>query len=321
MKAIQVERHGGPEVLQSVEIEVPAPKAGQVRIEIRAAGVNYIDTYHRTGLYPLETPFIPGQEAAGFVHAVGDGVEGLKVGDRVAYAPATGSYAQYRVISSDRVVPLPDTISFELAAAVMLQGMTAHYLAHDTVSLRRSHRVLIHAAAGGVGRLFVQIAKMRGATVYGTAGSVEKAEMAREAGADEVILYRETDFAERIRELTDGDGLDVVYDSVGRATFDQSLECLRPRGMLVSFGQASGPVEPLEIRRLSARSLYLTRPTLGHYIASRTDLLRRAADLFTWIGRNQLDVRIDSTFPLERTAEAHRRLESRVAAGKILLLP
>ncbi len=321
MKAIQVSRSGGPEVLELQDLPIPEPNPGQVRVEIRAAGVNYVDTYHRTGLYPMELPFIPGQEGSGFVNAIGDGVSELKIGDRVAWGSATGSYAQYRIISAEKLVKLPDQVSFELAAAVMLQGMTAHYLTHDTFSLGPDHRVLIHAAAGGVGLLFVQMAKMRGATVYGTAGTPEKADLARGAGADEVILYDREDFAERIQSLTDGEGLDAVYDSVGQATFDKSLECLRARGTLVTFGQSSGPVPPFEIRRLSTRSLYLTRPKLHDYIATREELLRRAGDLFEWIGKGALDVRIDSSFPLEKAADAHRKLESRKSCGKIVLTP
>jgi NADPH:quinone reductase len=319
LKAIQVKEYGGPEVLDLVDLDVPEPSLGQVRVEIRAAGVNYIDTYHRTGFYPLDLPFVPGQEAAGYVHAVGDGVEELKEGDRVAYAPQTGSYAQYRVLQADRVVKLPDTVSFELGAAVMLQGMTAHYLAYDTVPLRKGDTVLIHAAAGGVGLLLVQIARRLGARVIGTAGSEEKAERARKRGASEMIIYTEKDFLEEVMRLTDGEGVDVVYDSVGRTTIDKSLECLRVRGTLVSFGQSSGAVPPFELRKLSKRSLYLTRPTLGQYIEKRADLRRRTNDLFRWISEQKLDVRIDSTFPLEKAADAHRKLESRESSGKILL--
>jgi NADPH:quinone reductase len=319
LKAIQVKEYGGPEVLNLVDLDAPEPSLGQVRVEIRAAGVNYIDTYHRTGFYPLDLPFIPGQEAAGFVHAVGDGVEEVKEGDRVAYAPHTGSYAQYRVIAADRVVKLPDTVSFELGAAVMLQGMTAHYLAYDTVPLRKGDTVLIHAAAGGVGLLLVQIARRLGARVIGTAGSEEKAERARKRGASEMIIYTEQDFLEEVMRLTDGEGVDVVYDSVGKTTIERSLECLRVRGTLVSFGQSSGAVPPFELRKLSKRSLYLTRPTLGQYIEKRADLRRRTNDLFRWISEQKLDVRIDSTFPLEKAADAHRKLESRESSGKILL--
>ncbi len=321
MKAIQVKEYGGPEVLELADVEVPEPTLGQVRVEIRAAGVNYIDTYHRTGLYPLDLPFIPGQEAAGFVHAVGDGVDDLKVGDRVAYASVTGSYAQYRVMPAAQLVKIPDHFSFELAAAVMLQGMTAHYLVHDTVSIDSGDTILAHAAAGGVGLLLVQMAKMKGARVIGTAGSAEKVERARAAGADEMIEYTSDDFLDAVMEMTDGEGVDVVYDSVGQTTFDKSLECLRPRGTMVSFGQSSGPVPPFDIRRLSKKSLNLTRPKLGDYTQNRNELARRANDLVNWIDNQKLDVRIDSTFPLEKAADAHRRIESRQSSGKILLCP
>ena len=321
MKAIQVKEHGGPEVLELVDLEVPEPTLGQVRVEIRAAGVNYIDTYHRTGLYPLDLPFIPGQEAAGFVHALGDGVDDLKIGDRVAYASVTGSYAQYRVMPATQLVKIPDHFSFELAAAVMLQGMTAHYLVHDTVSIGSGDTILAHAAAGGVGLLLVQMAKMKGARVIGTAGSAEKVERAKAAGADEMIEYTTDDFLDGVMEMTDGEGVDVVYDSVGQTTFDKSLECLRPRGTMVSFGQSSGPVPPFDIRRLSKKSLNLTRPKLGDYTQNRNELVRRANDLVNWIDNQKLDVRIDSTFPLEKAADAHRRIESRQSSGKILLCP
>lgn len=321
MKAILVSEYGGPEVLELVELDVPEPASGQVRVEIRAAGVNFIDTYHRSGFYPLDLPFIPGQEASGYVHALGDGVEDLKVGDRVAYAPSTGSYAQYRVIPATRLVRIPDHFSFELAAAIMLQGMTAHYLVNDTVALGHGDTILVHAAAGGVGLLLVQMAKMKGARVIGTAGSPEKIDRARAAGADDMILYTEDDFLDEVMELTDGIGVDVVYDGVGRSTFDRSLESLRSRGTMVTFGQSSGPIPPLELRRLSSRSLHLTRPTLGHYIDDRNELVERANDLIRWIDERKLDVRIDSTFPLEKAADAHRRIESRESSGKILLCP
>lgn len=321
MKAIQVTQYGGPEVLEPVELDVPEPAPGQVRVEIRAAGVNFIDTYHRTGLYPLELPFVPGQEGAGLVHAVGDGVADLKPGDRVAYASVTGSYAQYRVIPASLLVKIPDHFSFELAAAMMLQGMTAHYLAHDTVRIGRGDTVLVHAAAGGVGLLLVQIAKMQGARVIGTAGSEEKIDRAGKAGADHMIPYREKNFLDEVLDLTDGDGVDVVYDSVGESTFERSLECLRTRGTMVSFGQSSGPVPPFDPRVLSKKSLYLTRPKLGDYIQDRNELVGRVNDLVRWVDERKLDVRIDSTFPLEKAADAHRRIESRESSGKILLCP
>lgn len=321
MKAIQVKKYGGPEVLELAELDVPEPALGQVRVEIRAAGVNFIDTYHRTGLYPLDLPFVPGQEAAGFVHAVGDGVPDLRVGDRVAYASTPGSYAQYRVIPASQVVKIPAHFSFELAAAVMLQGMTAHYLVHDTVRIKRGDTILAHAAAGGVGLLLVQMAKMRGARVIGTAGSQEKIERARSAGADHMIQYTEKDFLHEVLELTDGGGVDVVYDSVGQSTFSKSLECLRTRGTMVSFGQSSGPVPPFDPRALAKKSLYLTRPKLGDYTQDRNELVARANELISWIDDQKLDVRIDSTYSLENAADAHRRIESRESSGKILVCP
>lgn len=321
MKAIQVSSHGGPEVLELTDLEVPEPSHGQIRVEIRAAGVNYIDTYHRTGLYPLDLPFTPGQEGAGFVHAVGDGVEDLKVGDRVVYYAAGGSYSQYRVIPAERVVKIPDHFSFELAAAVMLQGMTAHYLVHDTAPVGQGDTILVHAAAGGVGLLLVQMAKMKGARVIGTAGSDEKVERAKSVGADKVILYTKDDFLEGVMNFTEGEGVNVVFDSVGQSTFDKSLECLKTRGTIVLFGQSSGPVPPFEIRRLARKSLHLTRPSLGHYVESRNELVSRVSDLIRWIDERKLDVRIDCTFPLERAADAHRRIESRESSGKILLCP
>ena len=319
MKAIEVRQYGGPEVLEIAERDVPEPGPGEVQIRVEAAGVNYIDTYHRTGLYPIELPFIPGQEGCGIVTKRGNGLSGLSEGDRVAWAPATGSYAQYRVLPADKAVPVPERVSSDVAAAVMLQGMTAHYLTHSTFPLVRGHRVLIHAAAGGVGLLFIQMAKRRGAFVFGTAGTPEKADLAMAAGADHVILYREEDFVEEVKRVTGGEGLDAVFDSVGQATLEQSIRCLKPRGTLVSFGQSSGPVLPFDIRRLSAGSLYLTRPSLGHYVARREDLLERAGDIFEWIASEELHVRIDSRFPLDAAADAHRRLESRESSGKILL--
>lgn len=322
MKAISVTRPGGADALAIADLPIPEPGPGEARVRIEAAGVNYIDIYHRTGLYPVETPFTPGMEGAGTVDAVGEGVTEVKPGDRVAYAMQMGSYAEYAVVPAWTLAPLPDDVSFQLGAAVMLQGMTAHYLATSTFPLEEGHRVLIHAAAGGVGRLLVQIAKKRGATVYGTVSTEEKAQLIKEAGADEAILYTQTAFDEEIHRLTDGKGVDVVYDSVGQATFEQSLKCLRPRGYLVLFGQSSGPVPPVDLQVLSqSGSLFTTRPTLGHYVQTRDELIQRTADLFTWIARGELDVRIDSVFPLEQAAEAHTYLASRKSAGKLLLTP
>ncbi|MFS8629353.1 MAG: quinone oxidoreductase [Limnochordales bacterium] len=322
MQAVVVERHGGPEVLQLRRLPVPEPGPGEVRVKLEAIGVNYIDVYHRTGLYPLPLPFTPGMEGAGIVDALGEGVTEPKVGTRVAYAMQRGSYAEYHVVPADRVVPVPEGVSAKQAAALMLQGMTAHYLACSTFPLQPGQRALVHAAAGGVGLLLVQIAKMRGATVYGTVSTEEKARLAKEAGADEVILYTQVDFAEEIRRLTGGQGVDVVYDSVGRATFAGSLRSLKPRGMLVSYGQSSGPVEPLNIQLLNQHgSLFLTRPSLGHYAASRDELLWRAGDLFRWVREGTLKVRIDRELPLAEAAEAHRLLEGRATTGKLLLIP
>ncbi|OUN01521.1 MAG: NADPH:quinone reductase [Firmicutes bacterium ZCTH02-B6] len=322
MQAIRVQRPGGPEVLELAEVPLPEPGPGQVRIKVEAAGVNFIDVYHRSGLYSLPLPFTPGSEAAGLVDAVGPGTEGLAPGDRVAHAMQLGSYAQYQVVPADALVKVPEDVSLEDAAAAMLQGMTAHYLATSTFPLGPGHRVLIHAAAGGVGQLLVQVAKLRGATVFGTVSTEEKAHLAREAGADEVILYTETDFEAEVRRLTDGRGVDVVYDSVGRTTFEASLRCLRPRGMLVLFGQSSGPVQAFDPQLLNKYgSLFLTRPSLGHYIADAQELAARAGELFSWIRSGKLRLRIDRTLPLARAAEAHRLLESRATAGKLLLRP
>ena len=320
MKAIRVDSHGGPEVLRIADVPVPEPGAGEALVKIEATGVNFIDVYHRTGLYPTKPPFVPGMEAAGVVEAIGPGVTEVKPGDRVAYAMQMGSYAEYAAVPAWTLAPLPEAIDASVGAAIMLQGMTAHYLSHSTFPIEPGHRVLIHAAAGGVGRLLVQLAKARGALVYGTAGTDEKAEIARSAGADECIVYTRTDFAEEVKRLTDGAGVHVVYDSVGQATFDKSLACLSPRGYLVLFGQSSGPVPPVDLQVLSrSGSLYVTRPTLGNYMQNRAELLERTGDLFRRIAAGELDVRIDSRFALSEAAEAHRRLEGRGSSGKIIL--
>ena len=319
MRAIRIHEHGGPEMLTMEDLPAPEPGPGQVRVRVRVAGVNFIDIYHRTGLYPMDRPFIPGQEGSGEVDAVGDGVSSFAAGQRVAWASITGSYAEYAIVPASGLVRLPDSVSYELAAAVMLQGMTAHYLAFSTFPLGPDHRCLIHAAAGGVGLLFVQMAKRQRATVYGTVGSSEKADLIRSVGADAAILYRQESVDEAVARLTDGKKLHVVYDSVGQSTFEASLRCLRPRGMLVSFGQSSGPIPPFNLRMLAGGSLYVTRPKLGDYIALPEELEWRSGDLFRWIAAGELDVRIDSTFPLERAADAQRRIESRESSGKILL--
>src|SRR5690242_7781529 len=294
MKAIRVHDFGGPEVLKYEDIPVCEPKAGEARVKIQAIGLNFIDVYHRTGLYPLNRPFTLGMEAAGVVDAIGDGVSGVKPGDRVAYAMVPGSYAEYAIVPAQRLVPVPDGIDEKTAAAIMLQGMTAHYLTRSTYPLKSGDTALVHAAAGGAGLLLVQIAKMLGAHVIGTVSTELKAELARQAGADEVILYTQTDFLPEVKRITDGKGVHVVYDSVGASTFDKSLDCLRPRGFLVLFGQSSGPVSPLDPGKLAAKgSLFLTRPSLAHYTLDRAELLQRASDLFGWIQSNKVKVRIE----------------------------
>jgi NADPH2:quinone reductase len=322
MKAIQIRAHGGPEALQVVELPVPEPEPHQALVRIEAAGVNFIDVYHRTGLYSIKLPYVPGQEGAGTVEKAGEEVTGLAPGDRVAWAGVAGSYAEYACLPAEKLVKLPEHVDCEQAAAAMLQGMTAHYLSHDTYPLKRGDTALVHAAAGGVGLLLVQIARLRGARVLATAGSSRKAELARKAGAEEVILYEEKDFVAEVKRLTGGKGVQVVYDSVGQATFLKSLDCLAPRGMMVSFGQSSGKIAPIDTQLLSTRgSLFLTRPTLWHYIADRPSLLARAGDLFDWIGSGRRFLYIAQVLPRERAAEAHRLLEARQSMGKLLLSP
>jgi NADPH2:quinone reductase len=322
MKAIRVHTTGGPEVLRFEDTPSPEPGAGEARVRIEAAGVNFIDTYHRTGLYPAATPFTPGMEGAGIVDSVGPDVEGVRVGDRVAYAMSLGAYAEQAIVEAWRLVPVPEGMDLKTAAAAMLQGMTAHYLARSTFPIEKGHKALIHAAAGGVGLHLVQIAKRFGAEVYGTVSTPAKARAAEAAGADTVILYTETDFGAEIMELTDGRGVDVVYDSVAQDTFEKSLACLRPRGMLVLFGNSSGPVPPLDPLVLSkSGSIFLTRPTLAHYCLDRDELLDRAGDVLGWIHANELDCTIDRKLPLEQAAEAHRLLEGRQTSGKLLLIP
>jgi NADPH:quinone reductase len=322
MKAIRVHKYGGPEVLVADDIPVPEPKAGEARVKIEAIGVNFIDIYQRSGLYPLQTPFTLGSEAAGVVDAVGEGVTEVKKGDRVAYAMVPGSYAEYAVVPAWRLVPVPAHIEAKSAAAIMLQGMTAHYLTHSTYPLKQGETALVHAAAGGVGLLLAQIAKMRGARVIGTVSTEAKAALAKQAGADDVILYTRTDFLTEVKKLTDGKGVHVVYDSVGATTFDQSLDCLRPRGYLVLFGQSSGPVPPFDPGKLAAKgSLFLTRPSLAHYTLDRAELLQRSGDLFNWIGAGKLKLRVESAFSMVDAAEAHRQLEGRKTTGKVVLFP
>jgi NADPH2:quinone reductase len=323
MKAIRVNEHGGPEVLSYEDVPDPEPGPDEARVRLAASGVNFIDIYLRTGLYPKETPFTLGQEGAGEVDAVGEGLEELSAGDHVAFASVPGSYAEYVVAPADQLVPFNVTlVEARLAAAVMLQGMTAHYLTHSTFPLEKGQSALVHAAAGGVGLLLVQMAKMRGATVIGTAGSEEKARRAKGAGADEVIVYTEQDFVEETRRITGGEGVHVVYDSVGKSTFDGSLDCLRPRGYMVLFGQSSGPVPPLDLQVLNQKGgLFVTRPALAQYTATREELLRRAESVLSWVGNNTLDVRIGGTYPLSDAQKAHRDLEGRKTTGKLILIP
>lgn len=322
MKAVRIETHGGPEVLRVVELPTPKPGPGQVLVGIEAVGLNFIDTYQRSGLYQLPLPAVLGQEGAGRVVSLGADVKTLKVGDRVAFAHVMGAYADSVAIAADRLVPVPDGVTSQVAAAVLLQGMTVQYLVTDTFGLKPGHTCLIHAAAGGVGLLLIQVAKLKGATVIGTVSTPEKAQLARGAGADHVINYVEEDFEPAVRQLTGGRGVQVVYDSVGKTTFAKSLNVLAPRGMLVTFGQSSGAVPPFDPLLLSQRgSLFLTRPVLGHYIATRDELLARADETLGWVAGGRLKVRIDSEYPLAAVADAHRRLESRKSAGKILLIP
>ena len=322
MKAVRVHQYGGLEALTYEEVPVPEPGEGEARLKVEAIGVNFIDIYHRIGRYQGSLPLTLGQEAAGTVDAVGPGVSGLKPGDRVACASVQGTYADFVVVPAWRLVPIPAGVDSKAAAAVMLQGQTAHYLAHSTFPLQKGDTALVHAAGGGTGQLLVQIAKRRGARVIGTASTEEKAALAREAGADEVIDYVQNDFESDVKRLTNNAGVDVVYDSVGKDTFDKSLKCLRRRGMMVLFGASSGAVPPMDPQILNARgSLFLTRPTLAHYTADRAELLSRTDDLFQWIAAGALKVRIDQTFPLAQVAEAHRYLEGRQSKGKILLIP
>jgi len=322
MKAIQVAAVGGPEVLTLVDVPVPTPKPNEALMQIEAAGVNFIDVYFREGRYPAQLPFINGQEGAGLVTSVGADVTSVKPGDRVAYTGSLGSYAEYAVVPAERLVHIPDQLDFNQAAAAMLQGMTAHYLSHSTYKLQAGETALIHAAAGGVGLLLVQMAKKIGAHVIATAGTEEKAKLARNAGADECIIYTEADFETETRKLTDGQGVHVVYDGVGKATFEKDLNVLRPRGYLVLFGGSSGAVPPFDLIKLSQKgSLYVTRPTLGHYITTRDELEWRAGDVLNWIVSGDLKLRIHKVYPLTDAAQAHRDLEGRLTTGKLLLVP
>jgi NADPH2:quinone reductase len=320
MKCIQVKVVGGPENMELVEVSTPVPGPKQALVKIAASGVNFIDVYFRTGLYKADLPAALGQEGAGTVEAVGPEVTEVAVGDRVAYAMNRGSYAEYAVVPAWALVKIPAHVDFNTAAAAMLQGMTAHYLTHSTFPLKSGDTCLVHAAAGGTGGLIVQMAKMIGARVFGTVSNDAKAKIASDHGADEVILYTQQDFEAEARRLTGGRGVDVVYDSVGRTTFDKSLSSLRPRGTMALFGQSSGPVPPFDPIVLNTKgSLFLSRPSLGHHVLTRDELLWRAGDVLNWIDAGKLKLRIDRTYPLAQVAEAHRALEGRHTSGKLLL--
>jgi NADPH:quinone reductase len=322
MRALVADPVGGPERLRYLDVPNPQPAEGEVVVKIEAIGVNFIDVYFRTGLYKApETPVRLGSEASGVISAVGPGVD-WKVGQRVAYSMARGAYAEYAAVPAKLIVPLPDAVSFDDGAAIMLQGMTAHYLLHSTFPLKSGQTCLIHAAAGGTGLLLLQIAKLLGATIIGTASTEDKAQLAKETGADHVVVYSEADFVSEVKELTGGQGVHVVYDSVGATTFAKSLDCLRPRGMMVSFGQSSGPVGPIDPLILSQKgSLFLTRPSLANYISDPAELRWRSSDLFNWIDAGKLQTRIYKVYPLRDGAAAHRDLEARKTSGKLLLKP
>lgn len=322
MKAIHVERHGGPEVLVLGEQPTPELKPEQALVKISVSGVNYLDVYFRNGQNPLPLPYTPGVEAAGVVVATGSAVNEVKVGDRVAYALVQGSYAEYAAVPASKLVPIPGEVDDCLAAAVMLQGMTAHYLSHDAYAIRQGQTVLIHAGAGGVGSLLIQLARRRGARVLATVSTEEKARRARESGADFTINYTESDFEAEVSELTEKRGVDVVYDSVGRQTFDKGLNCLKPRGTMVLCGASSGPVPPIDPMLLNARgSLHLTRPSLAHYTADREALLRRASDVLRWVSQGTLRLHVGQVLALASAQQAHSLLESRATSGKLLLRP
>lgn len=322
MRAIVVNRHGGPDVLEAAEVSDPAPGPGDVLIEVAASGVNFLDVYHRSGAYPTEPPFVPGSEGAGTVSAAGENVDAVRVGDRVAWAMLPGSYADRAAIPTARVVPVPDGVAAEDAAAVLLQGMTAHYLTHATYPVQPGDTVLVHAAAGGMGLLLTQCAKLRGGRVIGTVSTAEKEKLARDAGADEVVRYGETDVAGAVSEFTGGAGVAAAYDGVGRDTFDASLASLRPRGTLALYGQASGAVPPVDVQRLNAAgSVFLTRPSLAHYVADRRELLERAGDVFEWVATGRLSLHIGGRYRLDEASAAHADLEARRTTGKLLLVP
>jgi len=322
MKAIRIHAPGGPEVMKLEDVPEPQPKAGEAIVKIDAAGLNFIDVYQRSGLYKLDMPLTLGLEAGGTVTAVGPGVTEVKVGDKVAYTGVPGAYAQYAAVPAARLVVLPQGVSTKQGAAIMLQGMTAHYLACSTYPLKKGDTCLVHAAAGGVGLILCQIARLRGAKVIGTVSTEEKAKLAREAGADETILYTRQDFAAEVKRITGGKGLQVVYDSVGKDTWEGSLNCLAPRGLIALYGQSSGPIGMIDPQILNTKgSLFLTRPSLNVYIATREELQQRAGELFGWIREGKLKLRMEFEFPLKDAAEAHRALEGRKTTGKVLLIP
>ena len=322
MKAIQVKQPGGPEALEVVDIAVPQPKPNEALVKLTAIGVNFIDVYLREGRYKAALPFVDGQEGSGVVSAIGSEVKSLKAGDRVAYTGVLGSYAEFAAVPADRLVTVPQAVDDRRAAAAMLQAMTAHYLCHDTFRLKPGQTALVHAAAGGVGMLLVQMAHHLGARVIGTVSTEEKAKLARAAGADEIILYTETDFEAETKRLTRGQGLDAVFDSVGKTTFEKGLNLLRPRGMMVLYGGSSGPVAPLDPITLTQKgSLFLTRPSLQHYILTREELVARAEAVFGMMAEGKLKLRIEHTYRLEDAPEAHRDLEGRRTTGKLLLIP
>jgi NADPH2:quinone reductase len=321
MRAIRPRKTGGPEELRLEELSTPTPGASEALVRVEAAGVNYVDVYHLTGLYPLPLPLPIGLEGAGTVEQVESGVHDLRAGDRVAWASVPGSYASHVVAPAEKLVPVPTSVTTEVAAALLLQGMTAHYLTQTVFPLRLGHVALVHAAAGGVGLLLIQMAKRAGARVIGTVSTEAKAALAKEAGADHAINYQTSDFAAEVKRLTGGRGVDVAYDSVGKSTFDGSLDCLAPRGFLVLYGQSSGVVPAFDPARLSRGSYFLTRPSLGHYTATRSDLLARSRDLFDLVAAGSLRVRIDRTFPLAQAGDAHRALTGRATTGKVLLIP
>jgi NADPH:quinone reductase len=322
MKAIRVNAPGGPEVLHYEDVADPTPKAGEATVKVDAAGLNYIDVYQRSGQYKLNLPLTLGLEAGGTVTAVGPNVTEVKVGDKVAYTGVAGAYAQYAAVPAARLVTLPAGLSTRQGAAAMLQGLTAHYLACSTYPLKSGDTCLVHAAAGGVGLLLCQIAKMRGARVIGTVSTEEKSKLARDAGASDVILYAKQDFEAEVKRLTDGKGLQVVYDSVGQTTFDKGFNCLAPRGMMALYGQSSGPIGPFDLGVLNAKgSLFVTRPSLNHHIITRAELLERSNELLGWIRDGRLKLRTEFEFPLKDAADAHRALEGRKTTGKVLLIP